>query len=138
MDVFSFGVLLQVLWTCEEPYGELSELNTIQLCQRILAGLRPTVIVVVVVAEAVVVADVIVVVVVVQLPSDCPEALQRLMVRCWDENPNKRPAFDRIEEELNTQIQQHHLPTTTTTSTIRNLSDENLCSPLLKDAAEVC
>jgi len=30
------------------------------------------------------------------LPKDCPEAVAKLMTKCWHEDPAKRPSMDRV------------------------------------------
>ncbi|XP_077975192.1 uncharacterized protein LOC144431227 [Styela clava] len=33
-------------------------------------------------------------------PASCPEQLYEVMLKCWDENPEKRPEFDYLEDIL--------------------------------------
>eukprot|EP00935_MAST-01C_sp_MAST-1C-sp1_P000773 g773.t1 len=75
VDVFSFGVMLWVLWTQSMPYLDL-KLTPFTLMNKVVGGLRP------------------------ELPDDSPRRLAQLMERCWAHNPADRPAFSEITTEL--------------------------------------
>jgi serine/threonine protein kinase len=95
IDVYSFGVVLWAMWSRRIPYKYLfvkSSLNTFQLAQKIVNGLRP--------ATAV---D--------ELPPvdagnrdwkapPMPKNLHDLVVSCWNREPSLRPTFDEIEMTL--------------------------------------
>ena len=69
VDVFSFGIILWQLVTCEQPYAAtLATLNRFQLLQRIARdGLRP------------------------EVPAFASGGLRSLMVECWAEAEHSRP-----------------------------------------------
>lgn len=73
-DIWSFGVLLwEVFSSGQRPYGDLSNA---QVVQNILGHkLLPQ-------------------------PDNCPKAAYRLMLRCWNKAPMKRPWFSTLMEEL--------------------------------------
>lgn len=73
-DVFSFGIILWELATRKPPYREKTGQQVAQ--EVVKSGLRPP------------------------LPKKCPEQFLSLMQRCWDQNPEARPTFSRIIEEL--------------------------------------
>lgn len=75
IDIYSFAIVLWMLWTRKIPYHEM-QLNAFQLMSRVIEGLRPPV------------------------PDDMPPRLQSLMTRCWDSNPSHRPTFQNIQNEL--------------------------------------
>jgi tRNA A-37 threonylcarbamoyl transferase component Bud32 len=75
IDVFSYGVMLWVLWTQKLPYMG-KRLTPFTLMNKVIAGLRP------------------------ERPADCPNRLWSLMQRCWAHDPYARPPFSEIGEEL--------------------------------------
>lgn len=40
-------------------------------------------------------------------PEQCPEEVYRLMKRCWDYDPHKRPTFSTIHQDLITIRKRH-------------------------------
>ncbi|XP_072041967.1 ATP-dependent RNA helicase DHX58-like [Amphiura filiformis] len=69
-DFFSYGVVLWEILTRGTPYeGMEPQFITYNVTQK---NLRPT------------------------IPSDCPEDLEKLMKRCWEEDRYKRPTIDEI------------------------------------------
>ena len=78
VDVFSMGIILWQLVTCEAPYADvLATHNRFQLLQRIARdGLRPVV------------------------PAHAPPALAQLMAECWDEAEHRRPPSSDLVRRL--------------------------------------
>ncbi|KAJ8907861.1 hypothetical protein NDN08_007965 [Rhodosorus marinus] len=75
-DVYSFGVILWELWTAEIPFDGL---QPIQLMFKVYAeGERPPI----------------------TPEHNMHEAIESLIVRCWDEMPSARPTFEQILDEL--------------------------------------
>jgi len=80
-DVYSFGILMaSVIDDGEEPYkGDTRFKSSWEFTNKVITqGLRP----------------------IVKNASCMPPALIQLMYRCWDNNPNIRPAFNEIMELL--------------------------------------
>ncbi|KAH3763900.1 Serine/threonine-protein kinase [Pelomyxa schiedti] len=73
VDVFSFGMCLWEMWTREEPWSGIAVWD---IPKKVTVGDRP------------------------EIPKDCPEHLTKLIVRCWDQNQNNRPAFTEIFDIL--------------------------------------
>ena len=78
VDVYSLGIVLWQLTTCEVPYASShARLNRFQLLQRIARdGLRPDV------------------------PPHAPRALASLMVDCWAEAEHSRPSSAEVVRRL--------------------------------------
>jgi len=75
-DVFSFGIVLWEIASREPPYRNI---NGVQVSIEVVQNdLRPN------------------------IPKKTPEMFVRLMRRCWDRDPNKRPTFIEIIKELET------------------------------------
>lgn len=77
-DVYSYGIILWELITCQPPFREHLEASMFwfDLEQKIMNGLRPAV------------------------PESCPEAYAELMRECWHENVSVRPSFNQILKRL--------------------------------------
>lgn len=75
VDVYSFGVLLWTLWTCQSPYYYL-DVTPVQLLSRVVAGLRP------------------------RIDRDMPRELVMMMMACWHEEASVRPTFDVLVGQL--------------------------------------
>ena len=72
-DVYSFGITCSVILSGQEPYQDL---NYGEVRPAVVAGLRP------------------------ELPRATPIKLQKLLEKCWHEDPNERPSFLQIGKEL--------------------------------------
>jgi serine/threonine protein kinase len=73
-DVYAFGVILWVMWHCENPYERLHEA---QVCAGVLGGwLRP------------------------EWKPGCPPAYRALAERCWAQDPGARPSFAEVSKQL--------------------------------------
>jgi ankyrin repeat protein len=73
-DIYSFGLLLWELYTVRVPF---SDMDAQDVAMGVLTKkLRPT------------------------IPTTCPPQLSCLMERCWDDDPNNRPSFQDIVQEL--------------------------------------
>jgi serine/threonine protein kinase len=79
IDVYAFGIILNAMWREKEPfdYGKFGTL--IALVQQVAKGMRPPI------PEG---------------EEACPMMLRRLMTRCWDPDPRKRPSFKEIEADI--------------------------------------
>lgn len=33
-------------------------------------------------------------------PQNCPEEISKIMMKCWDYNPENRPTFGELQKEL--------------------------------------
>lgn len=73
-DVFSFSILLQEIYTQEEPYSEhLGTSSTKEVVHAICSSnLRP------------------------KIQLDIPVSIRQIMEIAWTDNPNSRPSFDQI------------------------------------------
>ncbi|CAI5511134.1 unnamed protein product [Closterium sp. Naga37s-1] len=73
VDVYSYGIVLWEICTAQWPFEGLS---FVQLAHAIVAdNLRPP-------------------------TKDCPSQITKLITRCWDRDPEKRPDFDEIAAYL--------------------------------------
>ena len=73
-DVWSFGVILYELATWgQTPYREMSDQD---MCQNVKVGYR------------------------MPSPPICPTELFEVMQQCWEEEPDKRPSFTLLQENL--------------------------------------
>jgi serine/threonine protein kinase len=73
-DVYSFGICLWEIYCCDMPYPDLSFSEVTSAVVR--QNLRP------------------------EIPRCCPSSLANVMKRCWDANPDKRPAMAEVVSML--------------------------------------
>lgn len=72
-DIYVVGIIMWELWTGEQPFIEYDHDGL--LCYKIVPGLRPLV------------------------DKGIPDFWAKLMQRCWDEDPAKRPSAGEIAHE---------------------------------------
>ncbi|KAH1089375.1 hypothetical protein J1N35_016632 [Gossypium stocksii] len=73
-DVYSFGICLWEIYCCDMPYPDLSFADVSSAVVR--QNLRP------------------------DIPRCCPNSLASIMKKCWDANPEKRPAMEEVVRML--------------------------------------
>lgn len=73
-DVYSFGICLWEIYCCDMPYLDLSFADMTSAV--VHHNLRP------------------------EVPRCCPHALADIMRKCWDANPDKRPAMSEVVQML--------------------------------------
>lgn len=73
-DIWAWGVTVWEIFAREIPF---SELDNMQTAIAVLKGER------------------------LKVPSNCPMSLEKLLYKCWLENPDDRPNFTEILSELN-------------------------------------
>lgn len=78
IDVYSFGITMYYLWTEIPPFAALK--SNFQIYQAVIAGQRP------------------------EIPESIPDNWKELMKNCWDNNPEVRPEFSEIVEQMKTGI----------------------------------
>ncbi|XP_022917912.1 mitogen-activated protein kinase kinase kinase 13-B isoform X2 [Onthophagus taurus] len=74
IDIWSFGVVLWELLTCEVPYKDMERSAIMYMVG--MGKLKPP------------------------IPSTCPEGFKLLMNMCWNYNPKDRPSFKLISSHL--------------------------------------
>jgi serine/threonine protein kinase len=73
VDVYSFGCIVYALLTNDPIFSDCSDLK---VWKHLVDGWRPS------------------------IPCMVPACLQNLIKRCWSEDPNSRPSFQEIVQEL--------------------------------------
>ncbi|KAG6582320.1 Serine/threonine-protein kinase STY13, partial [Cucurbita argyrosperma subsp. sororia] len=73
-DVYSFGICLWKIYSCDIPYPDLSSADISSGV--VHQNLRP------------------------DIPECCPNSLAKVMRKCWDRNPSKRPEMHKVVEML--------------------------------------
>jgi serine/threonine protein kinase len=73
-DVFSFGICLWEFWTRKDPYEGMPTFQIVFAVGD--EGLRPT------------------------IPTSCPQDYSRLMMDCWQVDPQRRPTYSEIIKRL--------------------------------------
>ena len=71
VDSFSYGVVLWEMLVRRMPYGDMTHMAIYE--HVVTRGWRLT------------------------IPTDAPEGLKKLIIRCWSKDPNERPDFEEIE-----------------------------------------
>ena len=66
-DIYSFGIIMWIIGCCELPYKEFKHDQFGLIFNIVVNGLRP------------------------KIPEDIPKVYAKLMERCWDNDPKKRP-----------------------------------------------
>jgi serine/threonine protein kinase len=73
-DVFSYGVMLWILYCQKEPYQHIE--HSWEIARFIIEGNRE------------------------KVPKDCPAEYAHLIEECWAQDPDQRPDFQHIVERL--------------------------------------
>lgn len=74
IDVYSYGMTIFELWTGVAPFSHIK--SPFQLMNAVSEGQRPG------------------------IPASTPENWKELITKCWDQNPEERPTFDDIIDNL--------------------------------------
>ena len=79
-DVYSYGIMMAAVIDGDNPYANNADVSSWEFTNLVVSGqLRPNV----------------------KNASSMPSELIQLMELCWDNDPNKRPAFSVIVEQIN-------------------------------------
>jgi serine/threonine protein kinase len=79
-DAYSFGIIMNEIVSRQVPYEGM---NAAQISIAVLnKGIRPP------------------------IPANCPSQFSALIQSCWDQDPENRPPFSFIVEQLNKQLQE--------------------------------
>lgn len=77
VDVFSYAIILYELLTSKKPWGDDPKLTLYTLALKIKEGKRPNIV-----------------------RNEIPEKYQELIEKCWDNNPEVRPSFIEIVNDM--------------------------------------
>ena len=81
IDVYSFGILAYEILTANEPYYELGEkVSLFTLISKVVKGYRP------------------------KHSIEIPDKMWNLITKCWSENPEQRPTFEYIFDQLSSDM----------------------------------
>jgi serine/threonine protein kinase len=76
-DVYSFAIIVQEIFTREDPFTEVTDMEPKDILRAVLEKhLRPVV------------------------PNNAPQALHKILDRAWHHDPSKRPPFTEIMKKL--------------------------------------
>jgi serine/threonine protein kinase len=81
VDIYSFGIVAWELISKDIPFKHLG--FSYLISEAVLSGERPL------------------------IPETCPEWFANLIKRSWVQEPNERPSFSDLSEELEQQVQTH-------------------------------
>lgn len=72
-DVYAFSLILYEVITNEQPFNDF---NFFEICLKVIQSYRP------------------------KFPKEIPESYKNLIEKCWDQDPQKRPTFIEILDQL--------------------------------------
>jgi tRNA A-37 threonylcarbamoyl transferase component Bud32 len=78
-DVFSYGVMLWILYCQKEPYKHIE--HSWEIARFVMEGNRE------------------------KIPKDCPSEFKELIEQCWSQEPNQRPEFQEIVTRLEQMVE---------------------------------
>jgi serine/threonine protein kinase len=78
-DVFSYGVMLWILYCQKEPYKHIE--HSWEIARFVMEGNRE------------------------KIPKDCPSDFKELIEQCWSQEPNQRPEFQEIATRLEQMVE---------------------------------
>ena len=73
MDVYSFAFIVWELFVGKKPYEGV---KCFEIPNQVLKGVRPS------------------------IPDSIPACVVEIIKQCWDQNPRKRPNFDKIKSKI--------------------------------------
>lgn len=90
IDVFSYAMVLYEVFVGETPNGSIDQRKYAH--QVAMEGYRPV------------------------LPASMPIFWQSMIISCWDQNPERRPTFDQIQQRLKDMPSSHQDPSSSSSS----------------------